>query len=150
MLATSTIFNRRDVLLSTDTSTLAPAANPPFVRLAMNAFVPTSEIAVGDITPATFDGYADIAAPTGAQLQSQDPLTQDSIVQMKPPAGGWRWETTGLTNLPMTIFGYALIDDAETVVYGSELFPEPIVLNGVNQSITIGSVQFATPPNTMQ
>lgn len=150
MIATDTLFQRRDVLLAADTTTLAPAADPPFIRLSMEAFTPSVGTVVADIVAPTFDGYGDILCAVGAQLQSIDPVDGDSQIEIKAPLGGWRWETTGVTNLPMSIFGWAQINDAETIVFGSELFDEPIILTGVNQSITIPVVKYSTPPGSMQ
>ena len=150
MLPSNGIFQRRDVLLSADTTTLAPAANPPKVRLLKAPFTPADDLVWADLTECDFDGYAAIACAVGAQAQSIDPLTGASLVTMLAPVGGWRWETTGLTNLPQTVYGWTLVPNDLSSVYGSELFDTPIVLQGVNEQVLIPTVQFATLPGTME
>lgn len=135
MFPNLTIYQKLMQLLVADTSTLAPAANPPKLKLAKADFTPTLSMVPGDFTEADFDGYSAVASPVNAQLQSLDPLTGDSVGEMKQPAGGYRYETTGTTGLPMTIYGYYLENDGGTEVYGAEKFAEPIILVATNQSI---------------
>jgi hypothetical protein len=143
MLPIQAIFERFGILLAADTSTLAPAANPPKVMLVKDPFTPADDLLVADLTEADFDGYAKISCEVAGQLQSTDPLTGDSVVEMKTPLGGWRWETTGVTNLPETIYGFALINNGSTLLYGTELFDTPIVLTASNQTVIIPSVSFS-------
>lgn len=150
MTPSQLIFERFGVLLAADTTTLAPAADPPAVMLVKDVFTPSLTLIPADLVEADFDGYAQIAAPVGAQQQTLDPNTGDSLVRMKPPAGGWFWETTGITNLPQTIYGFALINDAQTAIYGSELFDEPFVLTATNQQILIDNVIFRMLLNSVE
>jgi len=145
------IFEKRDQLLAADTATLAPAALALHVHLIKAPFTPSPTLVWADISAdvATFDGYLELDSEVGAQLQSVNPLTGASQVTLKVPAGGWRWETTGLTDLPQAIWGFALTDNGDTTLFGSELFDEPITLTAVNQEVTIDKVQYSTLPGTM-
>jgi hypothetical protein len=146
---TQAIFEQRDKLLSADTTTLAPVANACKVALIVEPFVPGPDTDFTALTEATFDGYAKITGATGTQIQTIDPLTGASKVQMKLPAGGWVWETTGVTNLPQTVYGWCLVDNAATTTYGSGIFDTPVELTGVNQQVTIPQVEYVTQPGTM-
>lgn len=151
MTPSQAIFEQRDILLAADATTLAPAALQLHVHLIKAPFTPTPELAWGDVSAdvADFDGYAAINSVVGAQLQSINPLTGASQITLKLPAGGWRWETTGLTNLPQEIWGFVVTDNADADIMGSELLPEPITLTAINEEIVVPTIKFSTLPGTM-
>lgn len=125
-------------LLAADDTTLAPAANANKIALVKASFTPGPNLAIADLTFADFDGSTPILGTTGAQLESVDPQTGDFLIDIKPPAGGYRWETTGVTNLPQTIYGFALTNNAGTVLLAAETFSSPINLTAINQSVDVG------------
>jgi len=127
-------------LLAASTTTLAQAADPNHVVLIMEPFTPGENLVAADIEPASFDGSTPIEVELGTQLEGLDPATGDAIITIGPPVGGWRWETTGTTNLPQTIYGVALMNEAETVLFASMAFPEPIVLTALNQVINVNAL----------
>jgi len=134
-------------LVAKDVAYLAAAAAKN-VHLIKEAFTPTPSTDFTTLTEADFDGYAALECPTGNQLYFTDAATQALITQLKEPALGWHWLTTGVTNLPQTIYGYVVTDAADTVTIGSALFSEPITLTGTGQAIDIGVIRFvfATQP----
>jgi len=136
-------------LLAADTATLAQAADANVIALIMEPFTPSESTSFDDLTLATFDGSTPIAVGLGTQPEGLDPNTMDAIISMLPPAGGFRFETTGVTNLPQTIYGYALLNDALDTMLGCELLPEPITLNGVNEVIEIPSPGFRQLANSL-
>jgi len=122
---------------------LAAIAATNKVRLVIADFTPDEDMVFADITSADFDGSTPLAAALGAQQVGLDPLTGDQIVTMVEPLGGWRWITTGLTNLPQVVYGYALCDEvAAPVLLGLTKLDSPISLTIVGQEIRIGQVQF--------
>jgi hypothetical protein len=127
-------------LLAADVTYLAQAAANK-IALVMANFVPGEQLIFADLTLATFDGSVPIAGVGGAQLTGEDPATGDQIVTIKEPAGSWRWVTTGVTNLPQTIYGYALINNAGNVLYATQLLPAPLTLNAVGQEINLGTAK---------
>jgi hypothetical protein len=145
------IFEQRDKLLAADATTLAPVALALHVHLIKAPFTPSPSLTWADISAdvATFDGYLEIDSEVGAQLQSINALTGASQVTLKLPAGGWRWETTGTGDLPQAIWGFAVTDNGDTVIIGTELFAEPITLTAINQEVLIDVIQFSTLPGTM-
>lgn len=149
MVPTNLIIADVPALLAADTSTLAPASNPPSVTLVAGPFTPSPATIPGDLVAPTFDGYAAIACAVGAQLTGQDPFTLSYFTEMKIPTGGWRWAVTGTTNLPQTIYGVALVNHGSTVVYGSAVFPTPIVLNAVGQVIEVPNLRFTFNSNAI-
>jgi len=128
-------------LLAADATTLAPAANANEMILFMNNVNVNEDLVIGDLTPATFDGYAPIAGAIGAQESGFNPATGEQVITIKVPAGGYRWETTGVTNLPQTIYGFALTDSTGANLLGAELLTTPVVLNAVGQVIDLGAVK---------
>jgi hypothetical protein len=139
MIPTLSIFERGMTLLGADTATLAPAALALKVILVKAAFTPGPGLAIGDLTEADFTGYAAIAAALAALPESLDPATGDSLLTVGPPAGGFRWETTGTTTLN-TIYGYALVDNGKATLYAADTFSTPIVLTATNQSIVLDPI----------
>jgi len=121
--------------LASDTATLAQAAAPNHMVLIMEPFNPSEAIVAADLTPATFDGATPLEVVLGTQASGFEPGTDDSRIDILPPIGGFRWETTGITNLPQTIHGYALMNEAQTVVYATAIFETPKVLTAINQVV---------------
>lgn len=120
-------------------------ANPLFVKvfLVKAPFVPGPNLTVADLTPADFAGSAALANTTAVILQYKDPLTGEWIVEVPPPVGGWHWQTTsGVTNLPQTIYGFACVDNTSAILYGTQLLPTPLLLNGNGQGIDLPNVNF--------
>jgi len=127
--------------LATDTTTLAPAVNANNIALLKAAISPNEGITLADLTFADFDGSTPLDVTVGAQAEALDPQTGDSIITISPPVGGWRWVTTGITNLPQTIYGFALMSNAGAAVYATEALPTPIVLTATDQVIDIGPIE---------
>jgi len=97
-------------------------------------------LVAADIDLATFDGSTPIDGALGTQQCGVDPATQDQIVTIKEPLGGWRFETTRVTNLPQTIFGMALLSNDLATLLGYERFDVPITLTASGQVINPGVV----------
>jgi len=142
MQATRALREKAAQLLAADTATLAQAADPNHLVLIAANFLPSENLVAGDLVPATFDGATPLEVELGVQLEGLDPATSDAIITIGPPAGGWRWETTGITNLPQTIYGYALMNEAETTLFGAATLTTPVVLTGINQVINLPAVTF--------
>jgi hypothetical protein len=149
MLSTADLREKLAQLLAADAATLAPVALANVVALVMAAFAPGEALTMASITLATFDGSTPLAAGLGTQPEGLDSLNGDAIITIKPPAGGWRWETTGTTNLPMTIYGCVLLDSTLATLYASQLLLNPIGLNAVNQVIDLGSLTLRVPSGTL-
>lgn len=150
MIATDPLLNDWQTLLANATTIFADPANPPKIALAKNAFNPTPGILVADLVPADFDGYAPIPSGTGVQQSFIDPLTGSRVVQLKEPAGGWHWVTTGVTLLPQSIYGWYVTNQAGTIVLASSRFSNPIPLTAIGQGIDLAQVRFEMLPNALR
>jgi hypothetical protein len=149
MIPTLALREKAMKLLAADAATLAPPALANHMWLVMSNFVPAETTVLTDFTLATFDGSTPIDVTVGTQPEGLDPATKDAIIDISPPAGGFRWETTGVTNLPQTIYGYALLDNADAVLLGCGLLDSPITLNAVNERIDIGDVNLRQLANSI-
>lgn len=105
-------FRNVMTLLGADTVTLAAALS---VRLITTAFAESMDYVPLTADEATFDGYAGIDRVAATRPTSDDPATGNRVLTITPPLGGWRWESTGLTNLPQTINGYVVMLGAATI-----------------------------------
>lgn len=137
MQTTLALREKAAQLLAADAATLAPAADANVIALVMAEFTPGEGLVLGSLTFATFDGSTPLAVGVGTQPEGLDPNTNDAIISLKPPVTGWRWETTGTTNLPQTIFGYALLTDGLAALLAADVLPTPITLTGVNQVVEL-------------
>lgn len=140
MLPMKAVRLRIGTLLAADATTLAPATDANTIALIKSEFTLEEDLVAADVDLADFDGSTPIAGATGAQQEGIDPATGDQIVTIKDPAGGYRFETTGVTNLPQTIYGYGLFNDDQTVLLGLALLDEPVTLTEANQVINLGKV----------
>lgn len=147
---TNVLLDRAAVLLAQDTTTLAPAALNVKVHLANAPFTPSNTLVIGSFTEANFSGYAALLAGTGNQQEFVDPASANRIIQLNEPAGGWHWQSTGVANLPQTIYGYYITDNASAVVYGSALLPAAVTITASGQGVDIPQVRFALIPTALQ
>lgn len=131
--------------LATDTTTLANVSAPK-VALIIAPFVPGTDLDAASLTFGSVFGLAPLACVAGSQNEGVDPINGDLLIDMKPPAGGWRWETgIGFVG-PVTVYGFALVDNTLANLYGTQLFANPIVLTVVNQVIELERVRFRIDP----
>lgn len=142
MIATSILESAVQALLAADPTTLAPAALALHVHLIQAPFVPDADTDFTALTEADFTGSAAKSAGVGACQTFADPITLQLAVQLNEPVGGWHWKATALTNLPQTIYGYVVTDNADAVTYGSALFPSPFPILAVNDGVDIPFIRF--------
>jgi len=149
MQTTLALREKAAQLLAADAATLAPPADANVIALIKAIFTPLESTTLADLTLADFDGATPLAVGVGTQPEGLDPNSSDSIINLKPPAGGFRWETTGVTNLPMTIYGFALLNDALDTLLACEVLAAPITLNAVNEVVNIPVPTIRQLANTM-
>lgn len=102
----------------------------------------TPGMALADVTVSDFDGSTPIVQSAVPSTYS-DPLTDDEIIALTGPAGGFQWVTSGTTNLPQTVYGYALTDAGGTTLLAvTDPLTTPIPLTAVGQGIDAGDVGF--------
>lgn len=150
MFASQALRDKAMALLAADASTLAPVANNIYLALVKGPFVPSEALAFADITLADFDGSTAIGVTLGTQPEALQPGTLDSVIDLSPPVGGFRWVTTGLTNLPQTIYGYVLLDHAKTTILASALFTSPIVLTIAGERVDDLATKLTLFANSVQ
>jgi len=109
------------------------------------AYTPGLDLVFADLSLANFDGSTGLTQDDEPVIYT-DPGTGDIIVNLVEPAGGWEWVTSGVTNLPQTIYGYALLNAAGNAVLAvTEPLASPITLNAAGQGIDAGSLTFRIP-----
>lgn len=142
MVPTQVMLTAAARAIATDTTTLAAALFLK-VYLVKAPFTPGGNLVVGDLTPADFAGSTAIANTSAVMLLYLDPATGEWIIEVPPPVGGWHWQTTsGVTNLPQTIYGWACVDNTSAILYGSDLLPSPLLLNANAQGVDVPAVRF--------
>lgn len=149
MIPTNAVLNQLQNLLNTDTTQLAAAA-VKHVHLYKTNFTPSPTLAYDATKEADFGGYAALNAPIGNQLAFNDPVTQELIVQLKDPAGGWHWQASSGLNLPQTIYGFVLTDSTDTDTYGSQKFDTPVTLTNSGDGVDIGVIRFSFVPPVLE
>jgi len=141
MQPTRALWRRGADLLAADSTTLAPAALANHVHLTMADFTPSLDMALVDFTEATFDGYAAKDLGIGSQPIFYDGETGLLTIKLEDPAGGYVWECTGVTNLPQTIYGAYLTDNADAVLFGAIKFDTPVTLSAADQGLSFGELE---------
>jgi hypothetical protein len=148
MQPTNVILDAMVNLLAADPATLAPAALANHVHLSMTPFTPGPTLDIAGVTDATFNTYVPANAGVGTQQEFIDPMTGLRNIQLLEPAGGWHWETGSAANLPQTIYGWFVTDNADAVMLGSALFSTPIVLTAAGQAVDIGNIRLTFAPSS--
>lgn len=135
MIPSRTLAATLSTLLAADTTLLANAvANK--VGLITAPFTESLDRVMADLTIAASNGLDPVAGVAGAQLESVDPVTGELLVEIKTPAGGFRFETSSAPSPAITVYGFALGNGAMTTLIATYRLTTPIVLNAINQSIT--------------
>lgn len=140
------LANTLSTLLAADAAYLAHATLAIKVKLITAPFTPSLDRVAADLSIAAGGGLDPILGSTGAQLESVDPVTAELIVEIKAPAGGFRWETTGVPSPVINVYGFALTTNAG-VLLGMHKLDAAIALTDVNQSITAPPLVFRIDPN---
>ena len=143
MQPTRALWRRGADLLAADATTLAPAINANHVHLTMAPFTPNLDMVLGDFTEATFDGYAVKDIGVGAQPIFYSVQTGLLTIVLEDPAGGYVWATTGVTNLPQTIYGAYLTDNADAVLLGAMQLDNPVTLQASGEGLSFGELSLA-------
>jgi len=142
LTATQAIFERGMSLLGADTTTLnKTSTSRNQMILFQNNVAPGRGQVIGDFVEADFTGYNPVEIVEGPMPQTDDPATGDALVTFPPVAGGFTFTTTGTTSLPQTIYGFAIVDDAKTVVYAAGLLEDPVTLTGSGQTLVVPTPQ---------
>lgn len=149
MIPTIAVRSKAAILLAADSATLAPAADANQMVCLQEPFTPSENLVMADLTPADFDGSTPIAVGVGTQPTAFDPNNNDMLIDLKPPVTGFRWETTGVTNLPQTIYGFALTNLAGDTLLGTERLAVPITLTAINQRVDAGAPFIRQLANSM-
>jgi len=148
-IPTRAIREKANQLLAADTATFAQAADPNHLVPLMEDFASGESTLPEDCIAADFDGSTPLELGLGAQPEGLNPGTNDSLIHLEQPDGGARWETTGTTNLPQTIYGFAHMNEAHTVLYGTHRLDTPIVLTAANQALVCDSPFYQQRANAM-
>jgi len=146
MKPTRALAEQMAILLAADTTTLANASAMK-AGLIIAPFTPNLDRVMADLTLGAGDGLDPLALVAGAQLESLDPLTGEFVVEIKPPAGGIRWELTADQDPAVLVYGFALGNTAMNTLYGTHSLADPITLESINQSITAPALTFKIDPN---
>jgi hypothetical protein len=125
-----------------DTNFLAVAINGNKVHLLDADFLEDENLVLANVSLASFTGSTGLVATAGVQQAGVDPTTREQLVTLVEPAGGWRWENTADEVNPISIYGYALLDNAEAVLLAVKRFALPINIQFIGDEINIGAATF--------
>lgn len=95
----------------------------PRVVLFTNDIALTRTLVPGDLTAPTYTGYASIPC-TDNPLVSLDPATRDWLIQVFIDTN---FKPTDEVNLPQTVVGWAVIDDAANTCLWIKKFDVPFI-----------------------
>lgn len=150
MVPTSVMLNTGQTLIGSDTGSLNPGALGCKVHLIQSNFTPGPATDFTTLTEADFTGATAIQQPVSGTHIYFDPVLQKRVIQINAPSGLWHWQASATTNLPQTIYGWCLTDNASAVTYGSDVFDTPILLQSTGDGVDIAEVRFALPNDYLQ
>jgi len=143
MTPTATLTTAMLAALGSDTTMLAGAL---WVVPIKTTFSPGPTPGLVDADMADFDGSTPKASGAATRPVLTDPATGQQYLRIPDPAGGWNWTTSGTTNLPQTIYGFALTSDSTTVegadLLGTVRIPDQYLQSPAGQSFGAGEVTF--------
>lgn len=141
---TNGLLDRVSALLAADATSLGAAAALK-VHLSVTNIVPSPTLTPASFTEIAFTGYAALSAGAAPQQFFKDPVTGYRVVQLNEPAGGWHWQATAATGLPLTAYTYYVTDSTSATLWGSATLPQPVTLAGIQDSVDIAQVRFSIP-----
>lgn len=119
----------------TDSDRYGPDAE---VRLIVEPFTPTAYLEVDDLTYASFDG-GEPKAPDSNPQNITSPSTGMPGLLLREPAGGFNYVCSGTTDLPQTVYGWAVIDSGGLLAF-CDLLDEPVVISEVGDFVTLSAI----------
>jgi hypothetical protein len=138
---TQDLFRAMLELLAADTATLSPAADELHLHLVVNSIIPGRALVIGDLTLATFPGYASLVIPLGDQAVGFDPVRGEWFIGITEPEGGFRWQANAAVDPTQTAFAVALTDNTDADLYGAALLPTPVLVQSDGDVVEIGFVR---------
>jgi hypothetical protein len=143
MLPMQAVRLQLGVLLAADPTTLAPAGTGNKVAVIIAPFTPVETLVAADLTLATTNGLAAVVCATGTQAAGLDPVTGAQIITLIPGAApGFYWLTSGTFPPSITVYGYALLDNAETTLLAVAPLNTPVVLTQTGQVLDANPLIF--------
>jgi hypothetical protein len=141
MLPMKAVRLQLGALLAADATTLAPASNANKIALIIAPFTASENLTAGALTLATDLGMAPIAGVVGSQEVGLDPATQEQVIVIKSPAGGYSWLTSGAWTGARTVYGYALLDNTLATLLAVQPLPTPITVSAPGYLIDVDPVE---------
>lgn len=129
--------------LRSNMTTLVPFDAPMTLTPIMEPFVATDDLDLATLVPATFTGSA--AKTSGSPDVYYDSVLDRECIRLPDPLGGWAWQPTNGVNLPQTIYGFLVIDDAADRMASFNI--APVLLSSVLDAVILGSVEFTMAPD---
>jgi hypothetical protein len=128
-------------LLAADATTLAPGVNANKIALIGAPFTPRETLHATDLTLLSGNGLSPIQGVTGAQVVGLDPVTQQQVIVIKAPAGGYQWVTSGGLAVTKSIYGYALLDSTLATLLAVQALATPITVSADGYLIDFDPVE---------
>jgi hypothetical protein len=111
------------------------------MSLVKAPFTPDPSLVLADLTLADFNGANPLISPDAVPTWGVDPITGNFIAPISPPAGGWFWEAgDATTNMPQTIYGWALCNNAVDTLLATGLIDPPVLLSAARDAVFLGTI----------
>lgn len=147
MLPLRSLQQKALTLLGADTASFNNEDN--YVSLILSAFTPGDAALLAGFSIPTTGGLAPKVVGAVPPLTSIDPLTGQIVLTMIAPLGGWQWVTTDTVGLNVTVFGFAVRFSGVGAWIACEQLPEPVILTGIGQEVTLREVSVRLPFGVM-
>lgn len=124
-----------------------PAGDEFKIMLFKNNVTVSPATVIGDLEAADFGGATPKTCGAGECTSAIDPVTGERQIRVLEPAGGFEFTVDSSDNLPQTIHGFAMTNEAGTELIAAENFTTPIPLAEIGHVVDVPQPKLSLPAN---
>lgn len=106
------------------------------LRLVTSEFVPSPELAIGDLTYSTVAGMLAKEQVVGGSNRIYNSETGRAGILLSCLVGDFTWVCTSAPVSPVTMYGVALVEPGNPDLWGTALFDTPVVISDAGNIVT--------------
>lgn len=106
------------------------------IRLVTSEFVPSPQLAIGDLTYSAVAGMGAKVQTVGGAQRIFDSTTGRSGILLNVSGADFTWVCTSAPVSPVTMYGVALIEPGNPDLWATQLFDVPVVIEDAGNVVT--------------
>ncbi len=109
-------------------------------------FSENENLVAADLTLGALENYDYRVGNAGPLSSAPEAGSPDIVIDIPPPAGGWRFLSGSTMTYPLDVYGYAILSADGTILYASKKFPAKITFSASGEEILLDAVKLRFPP----